>query len=156
MKMLAPIPLAAIVLCLACRGERGLVLDEGDPVAGRLVFAAMQCYTCHQVAGEKFPAPTANPSVPVALGSQLAKKPRHKLADSIIYPSHEIAKKLKTVKFYNYDYIPREVTRVVEEDYENVTIDGALSRMDDYGDVITVQQLADLVAYLQSLPESES
>ncbi len=155
MKMLTPIPLAAIALCLACGGERGLVLSAGDPVAGRLVFAAMQCYTCHQVAGEKFPAATADPAVPVALGPKLAKKPRHKVAESIIYPSHEIAKNLKTVKFYNYDTIPREVTRVVEEDYENVTIDGTLSRMDDYGNVITVRQLADLVAYLQSLSESE-
>jgi len=32
-------------------------LPKGDPAKGREVFAKLECYACHEVKGEKFPAP---------------------------------------------------------------------------------------------------
>ena len=31
---------------------------KGDPAKGRAVFAKLECYRCHEVHGEKFPAPS--------------------------------------------------------------------------------------------------
>jgi hypothetical protein len=30
---------------------------KGDPLKGREVFVKLECYSCHEVTGEKFPAP---------------------------------------------------------------------------------------------------
>lgn len=108
-------------------------LPGGDVVAGQTAFGELMCYTCHRVAGaaETFPLPTANPPVPVELGAEAVPPTRGALVTSIIDPSHEIAPGYR----------------------EELVADGQLSRMGDYSHLLTVRQLADLVAYLQSLHE---
>lgn len=95
---------------------------------GKVAFAALGCPTCHLVAGSDLPRPTVQPPVPVVLGGKVPRP----LADgylvtSIINPSYELAR-----------YPRAQVTA------------GGRSRMPQYADRMTVQQLADVVEFLQA------
>ncbi len=105
-------------------------LPQGDPTAGRQVLVQMRCTACHRVAGETFDPPVADPPVPVALDAALGRQPPWRVAESIVAPSHRV---------------PQDIAHVGE---------AGLSRMGNYGHVMTVQQLTDLVAYLRSLQPS--
>ncbi len=121
------------VFILAGCGQPGdgeqvrFVFPDGDPTAGRTAFTEMQCYACHAVEGDDFPDPHASPPVPVALGPEVASMDRGYLAESIISPSHRI---------------PEDMEGIRHEE---------LSRMGDYSEAMTVRQLIDIVAYLESL-----
>jgi hypothetical protein len=106
---------------------QGFHLPAGDVAAGKAAVQAMKCFVCHEIAGSDFPAPHAQPRVPVRLGGKQARQPRERLAESIIAPSHRVAGGLPG------------------------TTSGGTSRMGDYSEVMTVRQLVDIVAYLQSL-----
>lgn len=101
---------------------------DGDAERGKAAFVAAGCATCHAVSGADLPQPTVQPSVPVVLGGEV----EHVVTDgylvtSIIYPSHALA-----------SYPKREITT------------GGQSRMPGYADKLTVRQLTDIVAFLQS------
>lgn len=124
--------ISAIVAALflgACATE-GFYLPEGDPVEGKEAARVMQCFVCHEFAGSNFPAPHAQPPVPVAIGPTQAAQPREKLAESIIAPSHRVPDGLEGAS------------------------SGNLSRMGDYSHAMTVRQLVDIVAYIKTLPEA--
>jgi len=128
------LPLAMLLaLSTACTSGRhssaGFRLpDGGDIERGKAAFVALQCNTCHEVEGVDLPRPTVQPPVPVALGGPVTQVITDGyLVTSIINPSYDLA-------FY-----PRD----------QITVHGR-SRMPDYGDKITVRQLTDLVAFLQS------
>lgn len=106
----------------------GFHFPEGDAAAGKKVFHAMKCYVCHAVPGGDFPAPHARPPVDVPLGSLQSGQSRERLAESILAPSHRIA------------------PGVLLEDK-------GLSRMGDFSESMSVRQLIDLTAYLESLAE---
>lgn len=118
---------------LACNAGRhssaGFRLPpDGDAVRGKVAFVAAGCGTCHAVSGVDLPRPTVQPPVPVVLGGEV----EHVMTDgylvaSIIYPSYELA-----------NYPKGEITI------------GGKSRMPDYADKLTVRQLTDIVAFLQS------
>jgi mono/diheme cytochrome c family protein len=103
-------------------------VPPGDPRDGREVFVKLECFTCHAVKGERFPAPgkTAEDVGPDLTGMG-AHHPREYFAESLVNPNAVI------VKGAGY------------------TGEDGLSRMPDYGGVLTVRQLIELVAYLQSL-----
>ena len=102
-------------------------LPEGDPVAGREVFVAMQCYTCHTIAGEEFPPVKPAERVPAPeLTGVGALHPAAYLAEAILNPS-----------------------AVVVEGPGYADAEG-FSNMPNFADVLTVRQWLDLVAYLQS------
>lgn len=100
---------------------------KGDPVRGRQVFTKFECYSCHEVKGEKFPAPSDKGKV----GPELAMMgPLHEalyFAEAIINPS-----------------------AVIEPGKPYAGADGS-SKMPSYNDSMLVQELIDLVAYLSSL-----
>jgi hypothetical protein len=76
-----------------------------------------------------FPAPTAEPAVPVHLGGVVpAVRTDGELVTAIINPSHRLT--------------GTRDRRMVES--------GGLSRMGDFTEAMTVRQLVDLVAFLQS------
>ncbi len=102
-------------------------LPTGDAAAGREAFLALGCNSCHAVDAPGFPFPVASPQVPVRLGPNQAKLTRAELVESIVAPSHQIPAGM-----------------------ENVSI-GQLSRMGDYSHCMTVRQLVDLVAFIQTL-----
>lgn len=123
------VSLAAVAGCSGRHSGAGLRLPDGDPARGQEVFVSLKCHICHRVADLDLPAPTANPPVPVVLGGEVPHvKTDGELLTSIINPSHRIPPAFKP---------------------EFVKI-GDQSRMPDYGDVMTVREAVDLVAFLQT------
>ena len=114
--------------CQETGPSRGFALPAGDPAAGQQAFVDLKCYTCHEVEGleDELPRPTATPVVGVTLGGVASREPMDgELLTSILNPSHEI------------------YPAGVEEEITS----GGESRMANYNDVITAQQLIDLVAF---------
>ena len=107
--------------------ERGFRLPDGDAEAGREAFLYMQCNQCHTIKGEDLPA-VAGFEPYVELGGAVTRvKSYGELVTAIINPSHKLA------------------TGYPVEDISN---DGT-SKMPVYNRVMTVQELIDIVMYLQ-------
>jgi sulfur-oxidizing protein SoxX len=106
----------------------GFRLPDGDAMSGRETFLYMQCHQCHTISGEEFPViPLSDPPY-VALGGPVTRvKTYGELVTAIIYPSHKLANGYAAEK--------------VSEDGE--------SNMYVYNDYMTVQELTDLVVFLQ-------
>ena len=123
--------------CLACtppeKSPSGFRLPDGDVERGRQAFEDLRCNACHRVPGvAELDPPVADPPVPVRIGGSVDYRPTDgRFMMSIVDPSHKIA-----------PGFPAELIKVGDE-----------SRMPDYSDVMTVQQLVDLVAFMHSLYE---
>jgi mono/diheme cytochrome c family protein len=106
---------------------------DGDPAAGRAVFAKLECYQCHTIQGEAFPqtVPSASNIGPELTGMG-GHHPVEYFAESILNPNAII---------------------VTEPGY---TDGDGMSIMPDYRDSMTVAEFIDLVAYLQSLKAGEA
>ena len=125
--------LLAVILLVAAgcerdmMSERGFALPEGDPQSGEDAFLYMQCHQCHTIAGMELPEiPGYEPFV--ELGGPVTRvKTYGQLVTAIINPSHKIAE--------GY------AEGVVSEDGE--------SKMYVYNRFMTVQELIDLVMFLQ-------
>ena len=103
-------------------------LPGGDPVKGRQVFADLECYKCHAIHGENFPAAGGDAkNVGPELTGMGGQHPGEYFAESIMNPSAVIEK---------------------GKGYEGP--DG-LSKMPLFNESMTVQEAIDLVAYLRSL-----
>ncbi len=132
---------AALVVCLgACspaeESAAGFRLPEGDLDRGALTFTELQCNSCHQVDGLDLPFAGFEPAQPIVLGGRtLRVKTYGELVTSIINPSHKLTRKY-----------PEEITSMNNESIM------ATARLNE---VITVQQLIDLVAFLQPQYELE-
>jgi len=125
--------LALLGAGLACNSGRhsaaGFRLPpDGSAERGRVAFEALGCNSCHEVSGSNLPRPTVQPAVPVMLGGELsAEMSDGYLTTSIIHPSYKLAGYPK-----------------------NLIANGSESRMPHYADGMTVRQLVDIVAFLQS------
>ena len=106
----------------------GFRLPDGDAQAGQEVFVALECHACHDVYEIDLPPPDRPGPVRLELGGPVTKVQNYgALVSSIINPSHKISQRFPD--------------QVVEKDGQ--------SRMRVYNDTMTVQQLIDLVAFLQ-------
>ena len=137
--------LISLVVCVlflhACGSDPkspwGFRLPDGDAVKGQALFVELQCNACHTIAELELAAPAQRGPVAVVLGGPVARvKTYGDLVSSVINPSHKL--------IFNYP----------EED---IARDGE-SLMRIYNETMTVQQLIDLVAFLQpqykvSLPQ---
>lgn len=135
--LLASLNLLIGVACqeTAPSSPKGMVLPQGDIQHGRQAFVDLKCYSCHEVAGleKELPRPSATPAVDVVLGGLAMREPTDgELLTAILNPPHEL-------------YPGGEE--------ERITIDGT-SRMANYNDMITAQQLIDLVAFLHDRYET--
>ena len=99
----------------------------GDPAKGRDVFQKLECYSCHEVRGEQFPAPSDSEGMGPELSMMGGLHPPEFFAESIINPS-----------------------AFVERGRGYAAADGS-SKMPSYGDSLTIQEAIDLVAYLWQL-----
>jgi Cu/Ag efflux protein CusF len=97
-------------------------LPKGDSVKGKAVFEKFECYYCHGVRGEQFPAPTENAPELSQMG---AMHPLEFFAESIMNPN-----------------------AVVPKVYRQQ--DGK-SPMTDFSKKMTVQELIDVSAYVASI-----
>ena len=133
MKLFLTFLAAAGILLTGCgagtKSAKGFRLPEGDPAKGRTAFVELKCHTCHTVAGETdLPAPSESVKAPVLLGGEVAKvKTYGELVTSIIHPSHNLSPRLQ------------------EEWMEQAQ----LSPMGSFNHLMTVEQMIDLVEFLQ-------
>ncbi len=106
-------------------------LPQGDPVAGRKIFVELECYKCHEVKGEKFPAlAEGERGVGPELAQMAGMHPLEFFAESIINPNAVIDPDAKKLGYVGED---------------------GKSKMPDYNSVLTVKQVVDLAAYIASL-----
>ena len=126
--------LASVVLCglfavAGCTPEgRGFKLPAGDLERGRVEFVNLGCNDCHRVADIDL-AVDADTDLDIRLGGPVTHvKTYGELVTSVINPSHRIAR----------PHPP-----------QTVDVDGE-SMMRSYNSIMTVQQLVDLVAFLES------
>jgi len=107
--------------------ERGFRLPEGDPMAGRETFLYMHCNQCHTIKGEELPTiPGFEPFVELG-GAVTRVKTYGELVTAVINPSHKLA-----------------------EGYaEDLVSEDGKSKMYVYNGFMTVQELTDLVMFLQ-------
>ena len=97
----------------------------GVATRGRAVFTRLQCFTCHAVRQERFPAP----SRPGPDLTDVARRQSGYLVESIMNPDAMIV------------------------DGPGYTDESGRSRMPDYREQLTLSELIDLVAYLKSLDD---
>jgi cytochrome c1 len=98
---------------------------KGDPVKGLEVFVKLECYSCHEVKGLKFPAPSGE------IGPEL----------SVMGPLHDA------------EYFAEAIINpnaIIEPGHGYQAADGS-SKMPSYNDLVTLQEVIDLVAYLKAL-----
>jgi cytochrome c2 len=111
-------------------------LPPGNAAAGRKAFADLECFKCHVVQGEKFPAPKADQGeVGPELSGMGPMHPAEYFAEAIVEPNASAVWRIKHHK---------------EESKGYLGPDGK-TKMPSYNGTMTVQQLIDLVAYLKSL-----
>ena len=131
--LMAIVPVFLALSMAACdagpKSSMGFRLPDGDIEKGKAAFVELKCNFCHTVAGVELPPLEVVPPVVVNLGGQVRNvKTYGELVTSIINPSHRLAKGYKK---------------------ELISVDGK-SRMTDYTEVMTVRQMINLVAFLQS------
>ncbi|WP_424318930.1 c-type cytochrome [Candidatus Methylomirabilis sp.] len=111
-------------------------IPTGDHHAGRQVFVDFECFKCHEVLGEDFPASEAEQGdVGSVLSGMGAMHPAEYFAEVMIDPNASVAWRIRHHKAEKKGYLGPDGT----------------SKMPSYNDSMTVQQLIDLVAYMKSL-----
>ena len=107
--------------------ERGFRLPDGNAQAGRDTFLYMHCNQCHTIKGEELPTISGYEPY-VELGGAVTRvKTYGELVTAVINPSHKLA-----------DGYPEDM----------VSEDGK-SKMYYYNGFMTVQELTDIVMFLQ-------
>jgi mono/diheme cytochrome c family protein len=118
-------------LVAGCSGQKSVRrfhLPDGDASRGQTAFVSLRCHTCHTVSGIDLPAPTAAPADQLMLGGEVARLRTYgDVLTAIIHPKAGIS-----------DKIPSPERKKMKE-----------SPMPGVNDVMTVQEMIDLVAFLQ-------
>ncbi len=109
--------------------EWRFTLPPGNPARGREVFIKFECYSCHQVLGESFPAPGGE-AVGLELSQMGPMHPPEYFVESIMNPS-----------------------AVIDDRYR--AADGR-SKMPSFNDIMTVEELIDLATFMKSLGPGHS
>lgn len=111
----------------------GFFLPKGSAEDGRKAFNHLKCSACHWAANDmQVPDPITAKAGPMLGPKQAAYAPGW-IANSIVSPSHTIARNSEPGK----------------------TEGGELSRMPDFSQTMTVRELIDLIAYIQSLKQAQ-
>lgn len=116
------------LLISSCNEQaRGFALPEGDIEKGKVTFKRLACNECHSISNIEWKGEKDN--LKIQLGGEIAtQKSYGDLVTSVINPSHKVAPRYK----------------------ENTSTEEDLSKMKNYNEVMTVQELVDLVAFLES------
>lgn len=111
------------------KSAAGFRLPDGNAEVGEQVFVALACNDCHTVKGTSIERTQSAETVSVELGGAVSRvKTYGELVSSVINPSHKITRRYPA---------------------DEVSQDGE-SLMRAYNETMTVQQLVDLVAFLQA------
>jgi mono/diheme cytochrome c family protein len=118
-------------LLAGCSGQKSLRsfrMPEGDATRGQTAFVSLRCHTCHTVSGVNLPAPTAAPADQLLLGGEVARLRTYgDLLTAIVHPNAGLSDKL-----------PGPERKKMQS-----------SPMPGVNDVMTVQEMIDLVTFLQ-------
>lgn len=107
---------------------KGFTLPEGDAAAGADTFVNLQCNSCHHIIGNDDITHPDDAEISVALGGKVLRIETYgQLVTSIINPSHRLAA----------GYLEESIAENGE------------SKMRNYNSLMTVQELIDLVTFLQ-------
>jgi L-cysteine S-thiosulfotransferase len=122
----------SVALLAACAGGKqspiGFSLPEGDAEVGKATFVELACNACHSTPDVEQLETDPSQDIAVFLGGNVSRvKTYADLVTSVINPSHRISK---------------------ANPPEMVASDG-VSRMPVYNSLMTVEQLIDVVTYLQ-------
>jgi hypothetical protein len=118
------ISLSCLMLGACEQQDKGFNLPAGNAAQGKANFVLLQCNECHSVSDVAY----VGKSINVKLGGLTTQvKTYGDLVTSIINPSHKLSR---------------------GDDLTTRTADGT-SAMRNYNDFLTVQELIDLVAFLQ-------
>ena len=104
-------------------------VPPGDAGRGRELFRELECYKCHEIKTEKFPAPADGKYPGPELTGMGRIHPAEYIAESILFPN-----------------------AVIVDEPGHAGPDG-LSLMPSYADSLSLAQWLDLVAYLKGLTE---
>ena len=105
----------------------GFALPEGSVADGKIEFVGLNCNTCHSVADIAWEG-VEGQDEHFKLGGEVSRvKTYGELVTAIINPSHKVARSYR-----------------VQQDTNTVQ-----SPMENYNEIMTVQQLVDLVTYLK-------
>ena len=127
-KILALAPSLVVLAACGPQSPLGFRLPDGNPAAGEEAFVALRCNVCHEVSG--VPIEYLDGVAHVSLGGKTTRvKTYGELVTSIINPSHKIA--------------PPNREAGAEHRGESLMTYAYLN------EIMTVQQLVDLVAFLQ-------
>ena len=108
--------------------RKEFVLPPGDKNAGKQAFVELKCNSCHSVTTQIEHAPLEPGTIHVELGGTVSRvKTYDDLVTSIINPSHRLSRGTNLM---------------------TATPDGQ-SRMPVYNDIMSVQQLIDITAFLE-------
>jgi hypothetical protein len=120
--------LCGSLLISSCNSQaRGFALPEGDIEKGKVTYKRLACIECHSIPNIEWKGGKDN--LKIHLGGEVTSlKTYGDLVTSVINPSHKVA------SFYN----------------QKTSTEGGLSNMKNYNEVMTVQELIDLVTFLQS------
>jgi hypothetical protein len=121
----------SLIICVGgCAPDvNQFTLPPGDAERGQAAFLKFRCYDCHRVHGVDLPPGEEPDQVMVELGGEVERLRNYgDLVTAIVNPSHRLAK--------GYD--------------PSLVANEGKSRMTVYNDVMTVSQLADIVAFLQA------
>ncbi len=115
----------------ACESPE-FVLPKGDVATGQAIFKELSCNSCHSVTGFVTHAPLVDGAIHVELGGITSRvKTYADLVTSIINPSHKLSRGRNSM----------------------TATESGESRMPVYNEVMTVQQLVDLTAFLETTYE---
>ena len=135
-KFLINLPNYLMVFVLLCgsllisscnRQSRGFALPEGDIEKGKVTYKRLACSECHSISNIEWKGGKDNLKIPLG-GEVTSLKSYGGLVTSVINPSHKVP------SFYD----------------QKTSTEGDLSKMKNYNEVMTVQELIDLVTFLQS------
>ena len=127
--LVATLALGLVACGTGPKGSLGFTLPDGDPEKGKDHYITFQCNACHsnsqvpQLSG----ADAAGSAIEIG-GETTRVRTYGELVTSIINPSHRVARRSSA----------------------NMADDSGQSKMVNYNDVMTVSQLIDLVAFVQS------
>jgi hypothetical protein len=124
----------ALAALTSCQNQsRGFVLPDGDAELGRQLFTELNCVRCHSIGDIQWEGTERFDDPHVPLGGEVSQlKTYGELVTSVINPSHKISQKYLTD--------------------QKLTLTEHMSKMElyRYNEIITVEELIDLVTFLQS------
>lgn len=121
--------LGILLISNSCQTEsKGFALPEGSAIKGKALFMDFYCNECHSIADIKWSGNTKKNHF--KLGGKIRfQKSYGELVASVINPSHKIAQ-----QYYG----------------QSTANEKGVSKMKNYNELMTVQELVDIVTFLQS------